>query len=233
MIELGRFTSPYDTCPYLGDRPARSVFRLVVDLSPHEYDELLAAGWRRFGSIVFQPRCEPCHECVPIRVVVERFRPSRSQRRVLRRNADIEVEVGEPCADEERLGLYERHHLEREARRGWAPTRMTVSAYEESFVHNAVATLEFRYRLARRLVAIAYVGEAADALNSIYAFSDPRVLHRGLGNFDVLREIEEARRRGKRHLYLGFLVDGCRSMEYKAAFRPYELRRGDDWVDAG
>ena len=40
---------------------------------------------------------------------VAQFRPSRSQRRVWRRNADVRVEIGPPRADEQRHALYERY----------------------------------------------------------------------------------------------------------------------------
>jgi arginine-tRNA-protein transferase len=232
MLEIASFTSEPHTCAYLHDRPARNSYRLVFHLDPAEYSAALAKGWRRFGRVLFRPRCEPCRECVPIRVPVAEFRPSRTQRRVLRRNRDVVVEVGEPWCDEERLELYRRHHADRERRCGWAATRVDEDEYSESFVINCVSTLEFRYRLRGRLVAVAYVGEAEDALNSVYGFYDPAAARRRLGTFDVLVEIQEALQREKRYLYLGFLVTGCRSMAYKASYRPYELLRGGRWARA-
>ncbi|MBN1443559.1 MAG: GNAT family N-acetyltransferase, partial [Planctomycetes bacterium] len=96
---------------------------------------------------------------------------------------------------------------------------------------NAATTLEFRYRLGGRLVGVAYVGEGTDALNSIYSFADPSLARRSLGTFDVLSEIQEAARRGKEYLYLGYHVRGCSSMEYKAGFRPFEVLRHGRWED--
>jgi arginine-tRNA-protein transferase len=229
MEEIGSFTTEPEPCPYLPERDASSQYRLIIGLSPKEYGGLLAEGWRRFGQVIFRPRCPSCSECVPIRVPVEGFRPSKSQRRCLRRNRDVTLEVGEPTIDEERLDLYRRHHAEREQTRSWRPSRMTAEDYHQSFVLNTVRTLEFRYRIDERLVGIAYVGAAEDALNSIYAFTDPDESRRGLGNLDVLREIETAKSLSLKYLYLGFLVVGCPSMEYKSDFRPYELRREGEW----
>ena len=106
---------------------------------------------------------------------------------------------------------------------------MSPEEYYETFCFNAVSTLEFCYRLDERLVAVAYVGEAERSLNSIYAFIDPDFPRRSLGVFDVLCELEEARRLGKRYLYLGYYVNGCKSMEYKAAYRPHELLAPEGW----
>ncbi|MEM7262551.1 MAG: GNAT family N-acetyltransferase [Planctomycetota bacterium] len=158
-----------------------------------------------------------------------RFRASKSQRRVWRRNADLEIEVGDPQIDEERLDLYHRFHEERAQARGWPDREISSTEYIETFVQNAAPTLEFRYRLDGRLVGIAYVGRSSESLNSIYAFTDPDESRRSLGTFDVLAEIEYARSEGLRHVYLGFLVRGCGSMEYKSSFRPHQLLSGGGW----
>ncbi|MCZ6794887.1 MAG: arginyltransferase [Planctomycetota bacterium] len=229
-IEIVSFTTEEELCPYLHDRPSRQRISVVGQLSPSEYGRLLAAGWRRFGSVLFQPGCDDCSECVPIRVLVKRFEPSKSQRRVLRRNRDLRLEIGEPRVDEERLQLYHRFHEERARSRGWTLRDLSALEYAETFVENASSTLEFRYFLEKRLVGVAYVGDARDSLNSIYAFSDPAHARRSLGTFDVLEELAEARRRGKDHLYLGFLVKDCLSMSYKASFRPHELLKNRTWT---
>lgn len=222
-----------EVCPYLHDREARLRVSLVGHLSSAEYGELLAAGWRRFGRFVFRPGCSRCQECTAIRVAVKRFKPSRSQRRVLRRNEDVELQVGTPCVDDERISLHRRFHAERAETRGWPPVSIDLEEYIDTFLDNACRTLEFRYRLADRLVAIAYVGEAADALNSIYAFYDPDVKKRSIGTLDILAEIAEAARLGKRYLYLGYYVRECPSMAYKISFRPHELLQdldNGDWA---
>lgn len=229
MIELAYFTTEPETCPYLHDRPSRQRVGVVARLSGTEYDRLLAEGWRRFGSVIFRPSCGSCRECVPIRVLVSRFQPSKSQRRVLRRNRDVELEIGRPRVDVERIDLYRRFHAERARSRGWPYRDMSPAEYLETFVDNAAPTLELRYRLEGRLIAVAYVGEGDESLNSIYAFSDPELSRRSLGTLDVLREIELARSRGKQYLYLGYLVEGCVSMAYKVRFRPHQLLRGGHW----
>jgi arginine-tRNA-protein transferase len=222
-------TPPTD-CAYLRGRQSRLELRLVGDLTPVEHTAELAAGVRRFGRTLFRPACEGCSRCIPIRIPVAGFRPSRSQRRVLRRNRDVEVEVGEPEVDLERLRLHHRFHEERRQRRGWPRSEIDVREYVETFLENAVPTLEFRYRLGGRLVGVAYVDESPEALNSVYAFHAPELARRSLGTFDVLTEIEEARRRGKEHVYLGYYVEGCASMEYKRSFRPSEMRVEGRWV---
>jgi arginine-tRNA-protein transferase len=228
--ELFSFSTEPGPCAYLPHRSSRFRVRGFAGLEPDEYARLLEAGWRRFGRTMFAPACSACRECVPIRIPVRAFRPSKSQRRVLSKNRDVTLEIGEPRVDDERLELYRRFHAARSRTRGWPPAGTNPGAYVETFLDNAAPTLEFRYRLGRSLVGIAYVGEASNALNSIYAYIDPRLGRRSLGTFDVLTEIQETARRGKEHLYLGYYVAGCQSMAYKASFSPHELLRDGSWL---
>ena len=220
-------------CPYLHDRPYRLRVRLAGEVSPAEHEGLLAGGMRRFAATYFEPACGACRECVPLRIPVRDFRPSKSQRRVRRRNLDLEVEIGVPAVNDERLDLYRRFHLERSRRRGWPEPEMDALEYFGAFIDNAVPTLEFRYRLGGRLVALAYVDEGPSSMNSVYAFSDPALAWRSLGTNDILVEIDTARARGKEHLYLGYAVAGCSSMAYKRAFRPWEVLQDGRWSRCG
>lgn len=229
MIELDHFESDEEPCPYLPGRLAKNETRLVLRLSPGEYERELQRGWRLFGPMLFRPICDGCRECVSLRVPVETFKPSKTQRRILNRNRDIALEVGEPRLDDERYALFLRFHEERSESRGWPPTEMERGDYESAFVMNSADTLEFRYRLEGRLVAIAYVGRTHHSLNSIYAYYDPSLGARSLGTYDVLREIDYARTEELSYLYLGFRIEDCPSMAYKAKFRPHELFDGKAW----
>ncbi|NET37445.1 MAG: arginyltransferase [Cyanothece sp. SIO1E1] len=224
------FLAPRERCAYLADRSARLEVNQLAHISPEEYDLLLSRGWRRMGSAVFRARCEGCQECIPIRIPISGFRRSKSQRRVWNRNADVELRIAEPSLDPARLELYDAFHRERARSRGWPENTPDPLEYLHTFVLNAARTLEFSYWLGPRLVGVAIVGESQAALNSIYAYFDPQLHRRSLGTFDVLSEIEEAARRGKDFLYLGYYVEGCISMRYKAGFRPHELRTRGAWA---
>ena len=224
------FVTRESPCGYLPGRSSRMAFRIVEEGDALDEDRVLEAGWRRFGWFLFRPVCRGCARCVPLRVPVRSFRPSRSQRRVLRRNQDVSLEVGEPVFDGERLELYERFHEFRRRTRGWPESLKDPGEYRSTFVENPTKTLELRYRLGGKLAAIAYVGATPRALNSIYGFHDPALSRRSLGTFDVLKEIELARAMDREYLYLGYLVEGCLSMEYKKAFGPNEVLVGSSWA---
>ncbi len=227
--EIFRTVKEPEVCPYLRDRLSRTELRLVASIEDHKYAEILAEGYRRFGMVFFRPACEGCSACIPIRIPVDRFRPTKSQRRVLRKNQGVTVEVGEPLVDEERLELHRAFHRERSERVGWDSHKITPDDYAAIFLQNVVPTMELRYRIGGRLVAVAYVDLSPESLNSIYCFHHPQFSRHSLGTFDVLVEIGLARRLARRYLYLGYYIEQCRSMAYKAAFHPSEIRIDDAW----
>jgi leucyl-tRNA---protein transferase len=97
-------------------------------------------------------------------------------------------------------------------------------------LHNPFPTEEWTYFFEDRLVGVGYVDAIPEALSAIYFYWDPSERSRSLGTFHVLSIIAAARERELAHVYLGYYVEGCRSLEYKARFRPNEvLRRDSTW----
>lgn len=236
MKVLQRIFGDLETCAYLPDRDARLEFRLAVGVSPRTLERLLERGWRRFGLAYFRPACPGCAECVSLRIPVDRFEPNRSQRRAIGGASALRWTWGRPRVDDARLDLLDRWHRDREARRGWQPQVMDAERYEMEFaVPHPCARELAAWEPAggdcapARLVALGIVDETPGALSAAYTFFDPD--RRGLspGTLVVLRMIELAKQRGKRHVYLGYRVRGCPSSEYKARFRPHEIARG--WPD--
>jgi len=220
---IGLPVGPAVACPYLPGREARHSSLLPAPLLPGVYHSLMDLNFRRAGRVFYRPRCDGCDECRMIRVPVAAFRPSRAQRRCARRNADLEVSLGEPEPDDEKLALYRRYLKRRH------DGQMQGSAEEfHGFLYSSpVDTLELVYRLAGRVVGVGIADAEPGALSAVYCYFDPELESRSLGVFNILRLIEEARRRRSEWVYLGFYVAGCGAMSYKAGYRPCELYRPD------
>jgi arginine-tRNA-protein transferase len=231
MQTLFTFVSPPDQCGYLPDRRWQLRYEVVGELTPTEYASRMRAGWRRFGHSLFKPECPNCRQCRSIRVDVARFRPGASQRRVLRKNeGDVRVAVGPPAVSADKLALYDKYHRFQAAHKGW-PEHGSESAsdYLESFVENPFVTQEWCYYLGGRLVGVGYVDHLPVGLSAIYFFYDPDERARSLGTYNVLSVIAAAAQRKLPHVYLGYFVAGCRSLEYKAKFRPNEVLEVGKW----
>lgn len=232
MIPLATFHTPPGPCSYLPDRRSRMRYDVMAAVSPAEYMTRLDDGWRRFGFALFRPECPSCSACQSLRVDVRSFRPSQSQKRARKANADVVLEVGEPSVTDEKLALYDRFHAHQIEHVGWTDHGSeSADNYANSFVDNPFPTEEWRYTLAGKLVGVGYVDALPGGLSAIYFFHDPDHRDRSLGTLNVLRVIDATVERGLPYAYLGYVVEGCRSLEYKGRFRPNEVRTSDgEWV---
>ena len=222
-----RNVSQETPCPYLPGRLARSEVYRADKLDASLYETLLARGFRRTGRMVYRPRCRGCSECRQLRVQVKNFIPTRSMRRVWRRNADMQVATGRPVVTDEKFDLYCRYL---DGQHDSLMSR-TPEAFREFLFDSPMTTYEFDYRIDGRLVGVSIADQCVAGLSSVYMFFDPSESKRSLGTYSVLWEIEHCRRQGLPFYYLGFYVAGAATMNYKSRFRPFELLVSDErWV---
>lgn len=217
------------TCPYLPEQRAQLDVRVMVDVTVAELDHLLVRGWRRFGPVYFRPACTACQACESTRVPVRTFVPSRSQKRARRLASRLTRVVSTPIVDPERLHVYARWHAEREQERGWDASPMDTERYlfEFAFAHPAVREVSFRDPANdNRLVGLGIVDDVPSGLSAVYFFWDPERAPASLGVAHVIMLVEDAAARGLEHLYLGYRVEGCRSLEYKNRYQPQEILDG-------
>jgi arginine-tRNA-protein transferase len=227
-------------CPYLPGLQERKVFtHLVGKRAIALNDTLTQTGFRRSQTIAYRPACENCRACVSVRVVVDDFRPSASQRRVLRANADL---AGEPVPARptgEQYALFRAYLDSRHPDGGMAD--MSMLDYSMMVEDSHIDTVFTEYRLRRVDFFLAPRGEGAllaacltdrlgDGLSLVYSFFAPEESRRSLGSFMILDHIEKARRLGLPHVYLGYWVEGSRKMAYKAAYLPQERLGVSGWV---
>ena len=224
------FATPEHHCSYLTDRHATTMFvdpRAQIDR--RLYSQLTALGFRRSGSHYYRPHCESCNACIPVRIPVRRFHPDRSQRRNWRDNADLQLRPVPARYTEEYYQLYERYINQRHADGDmYPPSREQFSSF---LVEGGVDGFYLEMRENGRLIGLGVVDALDDGLSAIYTLFDPASNDRGLGTLAVLWQIEEARRRGLSHVYLGYWIEACRKMSYKRRFRPLEILSDGQWQD--
>jgi arginine-tRNA-protein transferase len=231
MESLFSYVAPPSPCSYLPDERWSLEYEMVQDLTGADYMQRMLEGWRRFGGMMFRPRCPRCTQCRPLRVDVARFQPTRSQRRALERNRDdVQLRIGTPGVSRARLKLYDRYHAFQAAAKDWPehPAKDAAS-YRESFVHNPAFTEEWTYHVDDKLVGVGYVDRLPGGLSAIYFFYDPDQRERSLGTWNVLCVLRNALESGLPHVYLGYYVAGCPSLAYKANFKPNQIRCPDGW----
>jgi arginine-tRNA-protein transferase len=195
------------------------------------YHHFMDAAFRRTGQVFYQPVCNGCRQCVPIRVPVATFQPTKSQRRCWRRNQDLNITIAPPQLSDEKFELYLRFLKERHPRESISENMQT---FQEFLYTSPIDTIEFTYRdVDGRLLAVGICDICSRSLSSVYFFFDPNHAKRGLGVFGVLKELDFAREKCIEHYYLGYWVSDAPSMSYKKTYGPHQLLFADNqwqWV---
>ena len=165
-------------CPYLAGKEERKVFTHLVGERAGELNDLLThGGFRRSQSIAYRPACEACRACVSVRVVVDDFRPTRSMRRVLDRNADLVGEMRAAVPTSEQYSVFRAYLDSRHHDGGMAD--MTVLDYAMMVEDSHVSTKMVEYRTraidgrAGDLLAVGLTDVLGDGLSMVYSFYEP------------------------------------------------------------
>jgi arginine-tRNA-protein transferase len=219
----------FEDCIYRPGQVARCPARApLAPLTPDQLDLLLEEGDQRVGGTVFRTECPFCRACEPVRIDIAGFTPSRSQRRVIRRNEDLRVELGPPALSRRRVALWNRHRRARGLMT--EHSRRDPVGYQEWLVDSCAPTTEVRYLLEDRIVAVSLLDLGRNSANSAYHFFDPAKAGRSLGVYSVLHEIEHCRSLGMRWYYLGLWVSDCDALRYKSSYHPHERFVRGRWV---
>ncbi len=220
-------------CVYFADGRMATVEYLITDADAmRSFHRYLAAGYRRLGRTFYRNICRECAACVPVRVAVDSFSPSGSQKRTGRMNTDVRVVIRPPAElTPERIALFRKYLVTKHDKENEEPN--PDYAFQLRITHFGYAhTIEMDYYLDGRLFGVGIVDSAMDALSANYFYYDTGLLRRRPGVFSILQEIALARELGKRYYYLGFMIAGNPKMSYKKDFQPQEIYRGGLWQPA-
>jgi len=222
-------------CPYLPGRTERKVFtELNGDSAAELNDALGRIGFRRSQGVAYRPSCQTCNACVSVRVVAGEFKPNATERKLIRRNADLSITACKPWTTEEQFALLRRYLDRRHPGRGMS--EMDEQDYADMVEQTPVETYVVEYREpavgggAGKLIGACLTDHQDDGLSMIYSFFDPDLDTRpGLGTFIILDHILRAARSGLPYVYLGYWVNGSNRMQYKTRFQPMEALSAAGW----
>ncbi len=220
-------TSPY-ACSYLQEEWARSQVATPTHLINTEiYGDLVRAGFRRSGVFIYRPWCDTCTRCVPVRLPVERFSPSRAQRRADSRHSTLRVMELPLLYCEEHYALYVRYQAKRHGEN--SVDLDSRDQYARFLLQSRIDTRLFEFREGDALRMVCLVDVLNDGLSSVYTFYDPDVPGASFGTYGILWQIRQCCLRQLPYLYLGYWIGASPKMAYKARYQPLEALVDTIW----
>lgn len=219
-------TSPFP-CNYLPEQQERLL--VAVDPRLHNSDSygwLMQQGFRRSGNEIYRPNCDTCQACQSLRVLVKDFTPSKSQKRLLKRNQAFKVIVSEKIQASYYL-LYEQYINNIHKDGSMFPAS---KAQFQSFTSNNITEQSYiEIWHDETLISVAVTDKIPDALSAVYTFYHPDYRKYGLGVFSILKQIDKTLELGHKYLYLGYQIDQCDKMNYKDRYHPHQILVENQW----
>ncbi len=222
-------------CPYLDGRMERKLFTALQGENANRLNDALSKqGFRRSQNVLYRPSCAECSACMSARIDVSKFAPTRSQKRVLNRNAHLRRRATSPWATEEQYDLFRTYLDNRHADGGMADMDMFEFAamVEETPIRTRV--VEYADTNDKHTLKAACLTDMLDdGLSLVYSFFDPQISRFSPGTFMVLDHIKLAQELGLPYVYLGYWVPDSPKMAYKANFSGIEVFRNREWTALG
>lgn len=215
-------------CDYLPDRSeAKTIADLNGEAAQKWANVLSRAGFRRSHNLCYIPSCPDCRACVSVRVCAQRFVPSSTMKKVMRRNRSVHLSVVPNVATAEQYDLFKAYQSARHA--GGEMEKMQFEEYRAMIEDSPIETELLEIRERDKLIAVMLTDVFDDGFSAVYSFFEPAERKRSLGSFMILELIRQAKERRKPYVYLGYLIKGLSNMAYKERFVPLEYYYDGEW----
>lgn len=169
----------------------------------------------------FRPICSECRACESLKIDAAHYHLTKSERRILRKNSHLTTIIRHPTLTREHLSLFDRYHRYKHHTREWDPPKSDPKNYYASFVQgHGDFGYEVLYFDNNKLIAVDLIDILDEGISSLYCYYDPDYNRQSLGRYTLLQQIEFAHRLNLKWIYLGYYVEGCQSLAYKADYQP-------------
>ena len=230
-------------CGYIDGRMAQSLIAAPHHLiTTDTYSGLIQLGFRRSGKFTYRPHCENCNACIPVRLPIATFIPSRSQKRAYKRHNDLVTTITPLGFSEEHFQLYTayqaaRHQsTDKSTEKGAdnnadnsAADKETAEQYRNFLVQSNVESMLVEFRLQGVLKMVSVIDVVQDGVSAVYTFYDTTDKSSSYGTYNILWLAEHCHSLNLPYLYLGYWIRESRKMTYKQNFMPQEALIDGEW----
>lgn len=229
MISIPLDITRAHPCSYLDGESAQSIFvNPAYPMTTAVYSRLIEQGFRRSGDDVYKPGCPICSACMPTRLPVNRFNPSRNQKRCLKNNQNTQAILKPPIFEQAHYDMFLRYQA---ARHDSGDMANSSSVQYIDFLSSSWCDTQFiEFSISGALAAVAVIDRLDNALSAVYTFFEPELSSYSLGTYAVLWQIERALHEKREFVYLGFWIKECKKMAYKNQFQPMQVLVNNQWL---
>ncbi len=191
------------------------------------YGQLLQLGFRRSGFHTYRPHCSQCRACVPVRIPVADFEPTRVQRRILKSHQYLQASYVKLEFRPEHYALYRMYQSERHP--GGGMDSDSPEQFTQFLLKSGVDTGLVEFHEGNLLRAVSVFDKVPDGLSAVYTFYSPNLPKTSFGVYSILWQIEACKKLNLPYLYLGYWIAESKKMSYKTNFRPLEGLVDGSW----
>ena len=228
-------TTPYK-CGYLPNKLAQSLIASPQHLIDAKiYSGLIQQGFRRSGKFAYRPHCQNCRACIAVRLILNQFTPTRSQKRAYKQHADLTARIMPLHYSQQHYALYAsyqslRHHDESADQVKTQP-KDDEEQYRQFVCQSNVESLMIEFRDANNQIKIISVVDIVqDGVSAVYTFYDALQSKSSFGTYAIMWLADWAKNLNLPYLYLGYWIQDSPKMAYKQAFNPQEKLIDGEWL---
>ena len=227
-------TTPYK-CGYLPNKLAQSLIAAPYHLiSASIYSGLIKQGFRRSGKFAYRPHCDNCSACIAIRLILDEFAPTRSQKRAYKQHANLTACVLPLSYQQEHFALYTSYQRTRHLDSDVLNNELDdASQYQQFLCLSNVESLMVEFRNAENQVKIVSVIDVvSDGISAVYTFYDALEARASFGTYSIMWLAEWTKMLGLPYLYLGYWIEASPKMAYKQQFKPQQKLIKGEWLSS-
>lgn len=224
------YTTTKYSCSYIDKMDAQSLVATPYkSIKQSVFHDLIEKGFRRSGQYIYKPNCESCTACIPIRLVANKFLPSKTQKRIIKKHSYLRTKEAPLVFKQNHFELYRKYQNARHKVKN--EEQNDLDDYNDFLIKSNVQSKLMEFWDGDSLKIVSIIDLVNDGISAVYTFFDPDDRKVSFGTYAVTWLINWCKTQQLKYIYLGYWIGDCDKMKYKTNFKPYELYIGGYWQE--